>query len=446
MKNCIKNRTGKRFITQALFLLFWLVGVQAAQAAYQSSFDVITFEPAVDGGKYVSIYGSQNLKAWQGDLGIYIDYADKPLQFVATGAAVGSQSVVDKLIVADVFGALGMTDWFEIGINIPIIAYNDFFTDDAAALSDNGGGMGDIMMMMKFRLVDIDKHKVGLGFMPFITLPSGDVVRYMGNGSVTGGATIIGDWQIHERFSVSANVGAALRDDVTKHGVRIDDQFIYGVGLNLRMAKNWEAIGEAFGRTTMRDFYSFASETPFEAGGAIRHLFGESGFVADVGGTVGIVDGVGSPRYRIYAGLKWIAPIKDACPECPPPAPPPDPRIKGDKIVIWGKIFFDTDKSIIKPISYPVLDDVIDVMQKNPQLQLVEVQGHCDIRGGHEYNMGLSQRRAEAVRDYLVSKGIEASKLVARGYGLTRPIADNTTKEGMSQNRRVEFVIMQREF
>ena len=85
-------------------------------------------------------------------------------------------------------------------------------------------------------------------------------------------------------------------------------------------------------------------------------------------------------------------------------------------------------------------------MQKNPQLQLVEVQGHCDIRGGHEYNMGLSQRRAEAVRDYLVSKGIEASKLVARGYGLTRPIADNTTKEGMSQNRRVEFVIMQREF
>ena len=70
----------------------------------------------------------------------------------------------------------------------------------------------------------------------------------------------------------------------------------------------------------------------------------------------------------------------------------------------------------------------------------VEVAGHTDSVGTEEYNMGLSLRRAEAVRQYLVGKGIAADRLIVRGYGESRPVADNATAEGRFQNRRVELV------
>lgn len=418
----------------------------SAMAALPSRFEIITFKPAIDSGDYFTVYSSRNLKAWQGNLGFYFDYANRPLQFVATGAAVGRQDVVSHLLVADLYGALGFTNWLEAGLNIPVVMYNWFFTDNAAAAEDHGGGMGDIELMMKLRIIDTEKSPVGFAVRPFVTLPTGDLVRFTGSGNVTGGVSLITDFIIHKRFSLALNVGAMMRDDVTIHGVRVDDQFIYGLAGNVKIAKNFQGIVETFGRTVMRDFFSKSSSTPYEAGAGIRYLFGDSGFGVDVGGTAGIVDGVGSPRLRGFTGLKWTSTGKADCPECPPPAPPPDPRIKGDKIVIWGKIFYDTDKATIKPISFPVLDDVVDVMKKNPQLKLVEVQGHCDIRGSDAYNMNLSQRRAESAMNYLAEKGVEPSRLAAKGYGFRNPIADNKTREGMSQNRRTEFVILQRDF
>lgn len=437
----------KRFVSGIILcsVMMTTLFMHSAQSAYQSRFEVDTFNPAVDDSPYYTTYGSQTMKAWQGHMGFYFDYSNRPLQFVATGASSGRTSVIDNLYVANLFGALSFTDWFEVGLNIPIVAYNDFFTDDAAAQPDGGGGMNDILMMAKFRFVDIEKHKVGFSFMPFVTLPSGDVFRYMGNGTVTGGGKFITDVRFGDRFSIALNLGADLRDDVTRNAVRINDQFTYSLAGNVRFGRGWEGIAEIYGSTVLADFFSFSNSSPLEAGGGIRYNFAKSGFAVDLGSTVGIIDGVGAPRFRAFAGLRWTSPVSEPCPECPPPAPPPpppDPRINGNKIVIWGKIYYDTDKAIIKPISFPVLDDVVDVMQKNPQLHLVEVQGHTDARASDAYNMKLSQARAESARNYLISKGIDASRLTAKGYGESQPIADNTSKEGMSQNRRTEFVIL----
>ncbi len=440
MKKCL-TRLGVYTIALLSMLLVFNSTVDAAMV---SRFSAINFSPAVDDSDYFTVYGSQNLKAWQGHIGFYFDYANRPLQFVGTGAAVGRQSVIDDMLVADVFGAIGFTDWFEIGINVPIVAYNWFFTDNAAALSDHGAGMGDMQFMMKFRVVDIDEHKVGFSIMPFVTLPTGDPTRYTGSGNITAGINLITDFQIHERFSLALNTGALFRDDVTRNGVRIDDEFTYGLGGNIKISQNWQAIIEVFGKTNFRDFFGASASSPLEAGGGFRYLFGDSGFGLDFGANAGIIEGVGAPRVRGYAGLRWTSPVK-SCPECPPPVSPPDPRIQGNKIIIWGKIFYDTDKSTIKAVSFPVLDDVVDVMQKNPQLRLVEVQGHTDARASDSYNQGLSERRAAAAMNYLVSKGIESSRLTSRGYGESQPIADNTSREGMSQNRRTEFVIMQRD-
>ena len=99
---------------------------------------------------------------------------------------------------------------------------------------------------------------------------------------------------------------------------------------------------------------------------------------------------------------------------------------------------FDTNKADIKPGSYKVLDDAVDVLKKNPQLKL-EVQGHTDNRGSAQYNQQLSEKRAKSVVDYFVSKDIEKSRMNSAGYGLTKPAASNDTPEGRAQNRRVEL-------
>jgi outer membrane protein OmpA-like peptidoglycan-associated protein len=87
---------------------------------------------------------------------------------------------------------------------------------------------------------------------------------------------------------------------------------------------------------------------------------------------------------------------------------------------------------------------VRDAIQQNPDIELVEVQGHTDDSGSEEYNLRLSQERAEAVLSWLVAAGVPREKLVARGYGFERPLGDNRVKTGRQKNRRVQFMIIKR--
>lgn len=105
--------------------------------------------------------------------------------------------------------------------------------------------------------------------------------------------------------------------------------------------------------------------------------------------------------------------------------------------VIKG-VQFDTAKWDIKPQAYPSLDEVVTILKKNPSLKL-EIQGHTDNRGAPKYNQSLSEKRANAVMEYFVGKGVEQSRLSAKGYGLTKPAASNDSAAGRAQNRRVEL-------
>lgn len=103
-------------------------------------------------------------------------------------------------------------------------------------------------------------------------------------------------------------------------------------------------------------------------------------------------------------------------------------------------IQFETGKAVIKKNSYAILNNVAQVFMDNPSY-IVEVQGHTDNTGKEELNMALSQRRADAVMQYLVKAGVAKERMTAVGYGPTRPIASNDSKEGRALNRRVEFII-----
>ncbi|MEL6342291.1 MAG: OmpA family protein [Myxococcota bacterium] len=129
---------------------------------------------------------------------------------------------------------------------------------------------------------------------------------------------------------------------------------------------------------------------------------------------------------------------EDGCPD----EAPQFVRITEEKIEIDQRIQFESGKSVIKPISYPILDSVAQVMGDYPDLRVL-VEGHTDSDGSESYNMRLSNNRAASVRDYLIQQGVSAERLDSLGYGETRPIDTNRTPEGKLNNRRVEFRILE---
>jgi outer membrane protein OmpA-like peptidoglycan-associated protein len=111
-------------------------------------------------------------------------------------------------------------------------------------------------------------------------------------------------------------------------------------------------------------------------------------------------------------------------------------------VVTLGDVLFEVDRSELKPGAARNLDKLVAALTDHPQTR-VEIEGHTDSTGSPEYNLGLSERRANAVRAYLIGGGIDPARLSARGLGLDFPVATNATAEGRQQNRRVEIVIEQ---
>jgi outer membrane protein OmpA-like peptidoglycan-associated protein len=153
----------------------------------------------------------------------------------------------------------------------------------------------------------------------------------------------------------------------------------------------------------------------------------------------------------------------------PPPAPPPNPDLDGDgvpnekdkcpntrpgavvdldgceveAVIALEGVHFDFDKSTLRPEAIVILNEAAGLL-KSQATVVVEIAGHTDSIGTEEYNQGLSERRAQAVKDYLESQGITATRLTARGYGETQPIASNDTEDGRALNRRVEMIVLSR--
>lgn len=155
-----------------------------------------------------------------------------------------------------------------------------------------------------------------------------------------------------------------------------------------------------------------------------------------------VVTSWGSPIYHCVA-----TPL--AVPEMPPPVvetpvepPPPKTEVTNEEIKLKEKVEFETDSATLLPVSTPLLDEVVSVMKEHPEIEHVRVGGHTDSKGDKAHNMKLSDDRAASVKQYLVDHGVAADRLASKGYGETRPIADNKTEEGRAQNRRVEIHIL----
>src|SRR5688572_15085148 len=139
------------------------------------------------------------------------------------------------------------------------------------------------------------------------------------------------------------------------------------------------------------------------------------------------------------------APEPKPAPPPPPPAPAPKPEAKpkpvAEKVTFAADVLFDFDKSVIKPEGKSKLDDLATKV-RGINLEVVIAIGHADSIGSDEYNQRLSVRRAESVKAYMVSRGVEPNRVYTEGKGEKQPVASNRSSDGRDKNRRTEIEVI----
>jgi OOP family OmpA-OmpF porin len=150
------------------------------------------------------------------------------------------------------------------------------------------------------------------------------------------------------------------------------------------------------------------------------------------------------------AVLHEQTPVQVAATRPPAPEPEPEPEpsrvvVEAERIRVDEKILFEIASDEISSESDGLLREIAQVMNENPHVRKVRVEGHTDNQGAAAYNLDLSRRRARAVRERLIANGVEEGRLESQGYGLTRPLETNDTDAGRAANRRVEFNILEQD-
>ena len=315
-------------------------------------------------------------------------------------------------------------------------------------------------------------------------LPTGNNLSFAGDNGAGASFGFATEYAA-KSFYVVLNAAYRLRPSANLNELNVSNEVLYGLGGYVPFRKDTIRVGaEIFGAfgagkknvgdldTTPLEWnvngrMYFTKKRQVWAGlGAGSRLTG--GYAPDfrgvalVGGSFGVKDtdpGSGGPRYSFDVAAELdvdtdgIPDEVDACPKEPGEinshpdrngCPKFIRRISGSaEIEILKQVEFTFDSSVILPVSYPILDEVLRLLQVSPEITLVSIEGHTDNQGRDEYNQKLSEDRARSVMNYLVNKGIAASRLTSSGFGMTKPLLSNDTEAGQQRNRRVEFKIKQ---
>lgn len=488
------------------------------------------------------------------ELGLWFQYANDPL--------IGTidEDQVDKLVsgqvVAHVAAAFEFADRIRLSLDLP--AYLVQTSEDPLPGRDlEGGGIGDIGITPKIEIYDGrsgGRAGVGVAVLAPLLLPTGDGDRLQGQ-SFRATPTLVIDYGTPTGFTVGANIGATIGEDVSLINVNSNETLNWGVGIEIPLGSpDLDLLAELEGGVPLSGGSS--EEVPMEAMGMLRAGLGP--MVAGIGGGAGLMEGWGAPDFRVFGMLGYspepraprtpevpepvvqvelppsdrdgdgyideedgcpddpedfdqlededgcpeddvdgdgILDVDDACPTepediegwqdadgCPDPDNDQDrildgddqcPAVDGDAmedvqevynefedddgcpdalaeltethIQLNGIIYFDLDSDVIQQRSFAIVDEVARILEENPTITLIEVQGHTDVRATDDYNDDLSQRRTESVVRALRDRGIDRDRLQARGFG-ERQLADHGTTDAAHQrNRRVEFQILERE-
>ncbi|MGH7896323.1 MAG: OmpA family protein, partial [Candidatus Binatia bacterium] len=391
-----------------------VVGVFSFFAAGTArAFDAQLFSPAVDPEGYFSVYSSRTAPTGRFHVALWFDYAGDPITSSRYNDAFPSQlpageHLVDAVHTLNLTASYSILDWLEIGLDAP---FSDLKSDFPGTRSDTGPD--SIRLLAKAQLLKERLNGFGFGLIPFVDLPSGNSRRLTSDGETDFGGIGVADWFCTRtgRFRASLNGGykANQEGDFQLPGINDgSDEILFGLGLGVLAIKgqpilfdtfnNVEVIAELYGSTDPEDPFADEFSTPLE-GLAGTRFYNPSGFYVTLGIGKSATRNINGAAVRVLASVGYTPPA----PPPPPPAEPPPPTPPQSKVVVTEEqivtlqpIYFDFDKATVKPVSYPVLDQVAQVMKDRPAIS-VRVEGHTDSFGSDAYNQKLSERRAQAV-------------------------------------------------
>jgi OmpA-OmpF porin, OOP family len=425
-------------------------------------------------------------------LGLFVHGADDQIVEVdGNGAVIGKP--LDTGVTADLVASLGLFGRLELGLHLPL---HLVYEGDPYGGLEASPGLGDLRFVPKIAIVrtgSLDRHFL-LGIALPVSFPTGDGDALRGADGFTLGGQLLLAGHLG-RIGLGANVGYRWRSEHPA-GLPWGDGVGFGPWLSIGLTESLSLRAEMYAEKLVGADAGTA-DFPIEVLGGLELRLG--GVALYGGASFGLTDGVGDPDFRIIGGIRYRrnapdrqgfkdsdgdrvldkddgAPyeaededgyrdddgvpepdndgdgILDGDDECPELTGEPDRRgcpaktyvlIEDGKILIIGKIQFTTGSTDIEQSSDPLLDQIAQALDANPQVKKVRIEGHTDNVGGTALNQKLSEERAAAVKKALVKRGVDGDRLETRGYGETRPIAPNASPGGRQKNRRVEFVIVE---
>jgi outer membrane protein OmpA-like peptidoglycan-associated protein len=429
-------------------------------------------------------------------VGLFLHLADDP---ALPGATSGKP--IDRAVSADLLASLGLFNRAELAVHLPVrLIYKGDSTRLDGTTVQAAAGLGDLRLVpkMSFGWFGDERGGFTFGLATPISLPTGEASALRGSGGPTVEPRLLAG-VYGRRWFLSGSGGFRFRSrDLPSAPGR---ELTFGLAATItalpdELDLQLEAVG---GRLTDPPPAGF-SRLPLEGLAAVIYR-PEIRWAIYAGGGVGITHGPAVPDFRVLAGVRYavgvpergrptdadndgVPDFRDRCPrqredldgfedddgcpeadndhdgvaddddECPDDAEEPGgdgdgcpdrPRVvvRRGKMVIYGKVLFSLQSADLLPGNEALIDEMARALKDHPGIRKIEIEGHTDNTGTVDYNLKLSQERAEVVKRALERRQIAAQRLIPKGYGEDHPIAPNVTRAGRAKNRRVEFTILQ---
>lgn len=449
-----------RFASTIFLLCFPTVGYSNAIGT-----DFHNFNPTSNGIDFVTVQSSEPISPGVLNLGLFFNYAVNPLYELVEDKPAGRGSVRNSLFSADINLGLGLTKNWDIGMNLPA-TLEQKINEPNSRIQFANSGLNEIRLNTKLRFIGDSEG----GFALVLSMNNNTIEDnpYLGrDGGPIYNLELVGDWS-YNKFAFGANLGYRIRNTGEKiEAVPVEplgDQFLYSLAISrLITSLDTQLIFEIYGARPASEpeleetkLHMTSSEALF----GIKHLFNHN-LAIHAGGSTYIESNATSPDYRIYTGINWtLGPIwkqkrrkrkkvkkPPVTPEAPLPMPVYEPELEVEPILnaqpqlfVLENVEFELDSSTkIGQNSLREINKIGEYLVATGYKRII-VEGHTDSLGSVAYNLKLSKDRAINVGAHLIKKfNIDENLIEVKGFGESRPIADNSTFQGRQRNRRVEI-------
>lgn len=423
--------------------------------------DTQNFSPTNDGLDFVTVHSSKTLTPGLFNVGVFLNYAVNSLPNYEDKTTQTRTRFRDSLLSSDVNFAVGLLPNWEAGLSFPAVLSQKVDSDiDTVHAKFADTGITELRAMTKYRLLgDSDSGVAAVASANFNQIKDNP---FQGSGAGPSFNLELAADNSFGLYQVGINAGYRIRnpgrqlEDLPVEP--FDDQYIASAAVSY-LVTSWDTkvIGEVFGSWPV-DKPQFSSDREAATLEALVGLKGDltPSLAWHAGGGTEVLHGSASPDWRVYTGLNYvfgpvfsepqdvIVKVQDKPLKALDEIEPTDAYAGPPQAVesfIARDVLFEFNSDQLRPAAKATLQKLMDYLKKPPGFQSVTIEGHTDSVGKLAYNMDLSQRRANRVRQALVSMGLSERRAKAIGYGPTHPIANNGNYQGRAMNRRVEFQI-----